>query len=117
MSQGWKITVIVLAAAGVVSTPLVWLLDGPDAGQLAGASIQAAVGIAALTWALFQHPSNHAYDTALRTGEAQASGGGTAVTGVKRPQGRGDGTARAEKTGNATAADDGSSAVSGIDYN
>jgi hypothetical protein len=48
MSQGWKITVIVLATVGVVSTPLFWLLESPDAGQLAGASVQAAVGIAAL---------------------------------------------------------------------
>ncbi|WP_406495239.1 hypothetical protein OHB06_32445 [Streptomyces sp. NBC_01604] len=116
MSQGWKITVIVLAAVGVVSTPLVWLLDSPDAGQLAGASVQAAVGIAALVWALFQRPENRTDDVAVRTGQARASGGGTAVAGVKRPQGRGSGSARAERTGNATADGDGSSAVAGIDY-
>jgi hypothetical protein len=116
MSQGWKITVIVLAAAGVVSTPLIWLLDSPDAGQLAGASIQAAVGIAALVWALFQQPGSRTDDTAVRSGQARASGGGTAVTGVKRPQGRGSGSARTERTGSATADGDGSSAVSGIDY-
>lgn len=68
MSQGWKITVIVLAVAGVVSTPLVWLLDGPDAGQLTGACVQAAAGIAALVWALFQHSGSRADDTAVRTG-------------------------------------------------
>lgn len=116
MSQAWKITVIVLAAAGVVSTPLVWLLDSPDAGQLAGASIQAAVGIAALVWALFQRPEDRTDDVAVRTGQARASGGGTAVAGIKRPQGRGSGSARAERTGNATADGDGSSAVTGIDY-
>ncbi|WP_327434661.1 hypothetical protein [Streptomyces sp. NBC_01236] len=116
MSQGWKITVIVLAAAGVLSTPLFWLLDSPDAGQLAGASIQAAVGIAALVWALFQHSENRTDDTAIRTGQALASGGGTAVTGIKRPQGQGNGSAKAERTGTATATGDGSSAVSGIDY-
>ncbi|MFD8005632.1 hypothetical protein [Streptomyces mirabilis] len=116
MSQGWKITVIVLAAAGVVSTPLIWLLDSPDAGQLAGASVQAAVGIAALVWALFQHPGNRTDDTAVRTGHAQASRGGRAVSGIGRPQGRGSGSAKAEKTGNATAGGDGSNAVSGIDY-
>ncbi|MEV5374977.1 hypothetical protein AB0L26_03225 [Streptomyces nondiastaticus] len=58
MSQGWKITVIVLAAIGVVSTPLIWLLESPGAGQLAGAATQSTVGIAALFWALFQHPEN-----------------------------------------------------------
>ncbi|MGW7043249.1 hypothetical protein ACWGDT_11085 [Streptomyces avermitilis] len=116
MSQGWKVTVIVLAAAGVLSTPLIWLLDSPDAGQLVGASIQAAVGIAALIWALLQHPGSRTDDTAARTGEARASGGGAAVTGVKRPQGRGSGSAQTDRTGNATAGGDGSSAVSGIDY-
>jgi hypothetical protein len=116
MSQGWKITVIVLAAVGVVSTPLIWLLDSPDAGQLAGASVQAAVGIAALVWALFQRPENRTDDVAVRTGQARASGGGTAVAGIKRPQGRGSGSAKAERTGNATATGDGSGAVSGIDY-
>ncbi|WP_200308275.1 hypothetical protein [Streptomyces adelaidensis] len=116
MTQGWKITVIALAAVGIVTTPLIWLLDSPGAGALAGASIQAAVGIAALVWALFQHPGNRTEDTAVRTGTARASGGGRATTGVKRPQGRGSGSARAEKTGNATATGDDSSATSGIDY-
>ncbi|WP_351234949.1 hypothetical protein [Streptomyces sp. NPDC002133] len=116
MSQGWKITVIVLAAAGVISTPLIWLLDSPDAGQMVGASIQAGVGIAALVWALLQHPGNRTDDTALRTGQARASRGGKAVSGVKRPQGKGSGSAKAERTGNATATGDGSNAVAGIDY-
>lgn len=56
MSRGWKITVMVVGVAGVVSTPLVWLLDSPDTGQLVGASVQAATGIAALVWALLQRP-------------------------------------------------------------
>lgn len=116
MTQGWKITVIVLAVTGVVSTPLIWLLDSPDAGQLAGASIQAAVGVAALVWALFQHADDRAEDTAVRTGSARASGGGRAVTGIRRPQGRGSGPARAEQTGNATAVDRDSNATTGIDY-
>ncbi|MGW1507355.1 hypothetical protein ACWCQW_55030 [Streptomyces mirabilis] len=116
MSQGWKITVILLAAVGVVSTPLIWLLDSPDTGQLAGASIQAAVGIAALIWVPFQRPDNRTDDVAVRTGRADASGGGTAVAGIKRPLGQGSGSAKAERTGNATARGNGSSAVSGIDY-
>jgi hypothetical protein len=56
VSQGWKITVMVAATVGVVSTPLVWLLDSPDTGQLVGASVQAAFGIAALVWGLLQRP-------------------------------------------------------------
>ncbi|MDT0346950.1 hypothetical protein [Streptomyces litchfieldiae] len=116
MSLGWKITVIVLAAAGVVSTPLIWLLDSPDTGQLAGASVQAAVGIAALVWALFQPSGNSADDTVVRTGQSRASDGGTAITGMRRPEGRGSGSAKADTTGDATATGDGSSAVCGIDY-
>jgi hypothetical protein len=109
MTQGWKITVIVLAAVGIVSTPLIWLLNSPDAGALAGASVQAAVGIAALVWALFQHPSPAGpTDRASRTGKA--AGGG--VTGIRRPGGRGRGAATAERTGEAS----GKNSVSGIDY-
>jgi hypothetical protein len=116
MSLRWRIAVIVLAAAGVVSTPLLWLLDSPDAGQLAGASVQAAVGIATLVWAWFQQPGNRTDDTAMRTGAAEASDGGSAVTGIRRPQGQGSGSAKAERTGNSTVTGEGSSAVSGIDY-
>ncbi|MFE2381102.1 hypothetical protein [Streptomyces misionensis] len=109
MTQGWKITVIVLAAVGVVSTPLIWLLNSPSAGELVGASIQAAVGIAALVWAMFQHSSPAGpTDKARRTGKA--SGGG--VTGIRRPGGRGRGAATAERTGEAS----GTNSVSGIDY-
>ncbi|MEV6179976.1 hypothetical protein [Streptomyces sp. NPDC052015] len=109
MTQGWKITVMVLAAVGIVSTPLLWLLDSPGAGALAGASIQAAVGIAALVWALFQHPSPAGpKDKATRTGKATRGG----TTGIKRPGGRGKGSATAERTGEAS----GEGSVSGIDY-
>lgn len=109
MSQAWKITVMVLAASGVLSTPLIWLLDSPGAGQLVGATVQAAVGIAALVWALFQRPSAVGpTDRATRTG--RASRGGT--TGVRRPGGRGRGSATAERTGEAS----GENSVSGIDY-
>ncbi|MGW1616231.1 hypothetical protein ACWCQZ_43645 [Streptomyces sp. NPDC002285] len=116
MTQGWKITIIALAVVGVLSTPLIWLLGSSSAGQLGGACIQTAVSIAALAWALFQHPANRTEDTASRTAAARASGGGRAVTGIRRPQGRGSGSARAEQTGSATAIDQDSSAISGIDY-
>jgi hypothetical protein len=95
---------------------LVWLLDSPNSGQLAGASIQAAVGIAALVWALFQQPVSRRDDVAVRTGMARASGGGSAVSGVRSAQGPRSGSARAEDTGNSTATGAGSDAVSGIDY-
>ncbi|MFF5447550.1 hypothetical protein [Streptomyces sp. NPDC012888] len=109
MSQAWKITVVVLAVIGVLSTPLIWLLDSPGTGQLAGATVQAAAGIAALVWALFQRPSSAGpVDKATRTGKA--SSGGT--TGIRRPGGRGRGSATAERTGEAS----GKNSVSGIDY-
>jgi hypothetical protein len=116
VSPPWKWTIICVAAAAIVSTPAVWLLSSPDSGQLAGASIQAAVGIVALVWALFQRPDNRTDDVATQTGQADASVGGTAVTGIRRRQGQGGGTAKAEGTGNATASGEGSSAVSGIDH-
>jgi hypothetical protein len=117
VSRPWKITAIIVAAVAIISTPAVWLLGSPDAGQLAGATIQAAVGIAALVWALFQHSDSRVDDVAVRTGQAKASGGGTAVTGIRRQQGQGSGSAKVQGSGNATASGDGSGAVSGIDYN
>nr|WP_308123137.1 hypothetical protein [Streptomyces geysiriensis] len=109
MSQCWKITVIVLAVAGVLSTPLIWLLDSPGAGQLAGATVQAAVGIAALVWTLFQRPpAAGPMDRAVRTGKASHGG----IAGIRRPGGRGRGSAVAERTGEAS----GENSVSGIDY-
>ncbi|WP_406052227.1 hypothetical protein OG280_37265 [Streptomyces virginiae] len=109
MTRGRKIAVVVVAVACIVSTPLFWLLNGPNTGQLVGASVQAAAGVAALVWALFQHPTPAGpVDRATNTGEA--SGGG--VTGIKRPGGRGDGSATAEGTGDAK----GQGSVSGIDY-
>ncbi|UQW99194.1 hypothetical protein [Streptomyces sp. RerS4] len=122
MTPGWKITVVVAAVAGIVSTPLFWLLNSPDTGQLVGASVQAAVAIGALVWALFQHPATGSapapglVDVAVDTGKAEATGGGSANAGVRRPGGAGSGSATAERTGEATADGTGSSANSGIDY-
>lgn len=120
MSRGWKITVVVAAVAGIVSTPLFWLLNSPDTGQLVGASVQAAVAIAALVWALFQQPPTGQapgpVDVAASTGKATSTGGGSAGTGVRRPAGAGSGSATAERTGDASADGAGSSASTGIDY-
>ncbi|MEU5160228.1 hypothetical protein AB0G74_11550 [Streptomyces sp. NPDC020875] len=109
MSRGWKIAVVVAAGLGIVSTPVIWLLDGPGAGQLAGASVQAAVAVVALVWAVLQQPSPAGpTDRADRTGAATDGG----VSGIRRPGGRGRGAATAERTGEAR----GPNSVSGIDY-
>ncbi|MFE4089074.1 hypothetical protein [Streptomyces sp. YIM B13502] len=120
MSPGWKMTIVVVAAAAIVSTPLLWLLDDPDTGQLVGASVQAATGIAALVWAMFQSspptPSPRADDVAVDTGKGKSTAGGSTQTGVRRPNGAGNGSAQVERTGDATADGSGSSASTGIDY-
>ncbi|MEU5159392.1 hypothetical protein AB0G74_07250 [Streptomyces sp. NPDC020875] len=109
MARLGKISVIVAAGLVVVSTPLIWLLDGPGAGQLAGASVQAAVAVAALVWAVLQPPPL-AGPTDTVSGSGTARGG--AVTGIRRPGGRGRGSASVERSGDAH----GPNAVSGIDY-
>lgn len=118
MSDRWKIAAVVLTVAVIVSTPLVWLLDGPDTGELVGASIQAATGIAGLVWTMCHQAAQAAgpADMATETGTAESSLGGHAQTGVRRPGGAGNGSAHAAQTGNATAQGAGSSASTGIDY-
>lgn len=118
MSHRWKITIIVVAVAAIVTTPLVWLLGSPDAAQLACASVQAATGIVALLWAMRSGPSAHtpARDEVHRSGAAKARDGGHANTGIKRPGGRGDGSAIVKDTGPSTAHGPGSTADSGINY-
>ncbi|MFF8955101.1 hypothetical protein [Streptomyces sp. NPDC014894] len=109
MARLWKITIIVVAGLGIVSTPLIWLWDGPGAGQLTGASVQAAVAVAALVWAVLQPPSPAGpADTVSRTGTATRG----AVTGIRRPGGLGRGSAAVERSGEAS----GPNSVSGIDY-
>ena len=55
-------------------------------------------------------------DIARYTGTANASGGGSASTGVVRPGGAGSGSATAEHTGDATAEGADSRASTGVDY-
>ena len=110
---------MVVAVAGIVSTPLYWLLDSPDTGQLVAASVQGATGIIALVWALLASPAARQpglTDAAVNTGEAKATGGGRASTGVRRPRGAGSGSAQVERTGNAIADGSDSSANTGVDY-
>ncbi|MFE7070460.1 hypothetical protein ACFU96_10275 [Streptomyces sp. NPDC057620] len=115
MSRKWKITVVVAGVAGTVSTPLIWLLNNPGTGQLVGASIQAATSIAALVWALLQRGGDGTGGAIVRSGQAHASGGGTAVSGMKRPRGQGSGSVTTERTGDATVAG-GDITNSGIHY-
>ncbi|QEV64380.1 hypothetical protein CP982_00800 [Streptomyces spectabilis] len=78
---------------------MVWLLDSPGAGELAGASIQGAVGIVALLWVVVQRPPPAGpTDWAVRTGKAHRGG----VSGIKRPGGWGRGRATAQRTGEAS---------------
>ncbi|MFF7249814.1 hypothetical protein ACFZBU_38620 [Embleya sp. NPDC008237] len=124
VTQGRKIAVVVFAVAMVVSTPLVWLLNGPEAGQVVGASVQGAVGVAALVWALLQHPPAPGPgpfpappppgDVVVRSGQAHATGGGDAHTGMRGLGG--SGPARVEDSGDAIADGPGSSAGTGIDH-
>ncbi len=102
-----------------VSTPFFWLLDNPDAGQFVAASVQGFTGVAAVVLALFQTPAaaeTRPADTAINTGKANATGGGTASTGIRRSRRLGSGSASAERTGDATADGSGSNASTGIDY-
>jgi hypothetical protein len=73
-------------------------------GVIAG-SVQCAIGIIALAWAVFVPPAAPPVtgDSAVSTGRAQATGGGGAVTGVRRPREAAGASARAERTGDATA--------------
>lgn len=115
MSGGRRAAVTVAAVLVIVSTPAFWLLDGPDTGQLAGASVQAATGVGALLWAWVQTGAE-ARDIAARTGRAEASGGGRAHTGIRRRGAVGSGAARVQHSGDAVARGQGSSAGTGVDY-
>ncbi|MFZ4276370.1 hypothetical protein ACOZFM_27115 [Streptomyces arboris] len=105
---------IVVGVACIAATPMVWLLNGPGTGELVGASLQVGTGVAALMWAWLQPRQG---DSATDTGQAKASGGGSAHTGIRRPGGAGTGSVRVDRTGDATADGFGSSADTGIDYN
>lgn len=117
MSQAWKITVVVIATSAIVSTPLAWLLNGPDTGQIVGASIQGASGMAALLWALFQPPSAAppTNEELVDSGDAEATRGIDAQTGIRGAAGAGGGSARAERTGDAFADGPDSRAGTGVD--
>lgn len=119
MSRPWKTPALVVGGVLIISTPFFWLLDNPDTGQLVAACVQCLTGVAALIPALFPSqgtPESGTVDTAISTGKAKATSGGQASTGIRRPRGAGNGSARAEQTGDANADGSGSSANTGVDY-
>ncbi|GJF28926.1 hypothetical protein KNE206_16260 [Kitasatospora sp. NE20-6] len=117
MSRALKTVVAALAAAAVLSTPAVWLLDGPGPGQFVGATVQAATGVAALVWAVLQgRPTPAVHDSAEHTGPAVATGGGRASSGVTGPADRGGGSATVRNTGAADSDGPGSRAETGVHY-
>ncbi|MER7403714.1 hypothetical protein ABT373_14795 [Streptomyces sp. NPDC000070] len=109
---------MVVAVVLTASTPFFWLLGNPDTGQLVGASVQGATGIAALVWALMQSPTSNSKPgfVVADTGRAKATGGGRASTGVRGPREAGDVPVRVERTGDAASDGPGSSASTGIDF-
>ncbi|WP_405013963.1 hypothetical protein [Kitasatospora sp. NBC_01539] len=117
MSRTPRIAVIATATAAVVSTPAVWLLDGPGPGQFVGASVQAATGVAALLWAMLRdRPAPAAHDTVEHTGDAVAVDGGNALTGFSGPADRSTGPSVTRHTGATRAEGAGSVANSGTYY-
>ena len=99
------------------------MLDSPDTGQLIGASVQTATGITTLVWALLQRsaavrasPAPGPRDEARNTGEATATAGGDATSGVQKPAGTTEGSALADGTGSARAEGSGSHANTRIKY-
>ncbi|MCX5203202.1 hypothetical protein OG897_17335 [Streptomyces sp. NBC_00237] len=115
MWGGRRAAVTVAAVLVIVSTPILWLLDGPNTGQLVGASVQAATGVGTLLWAWIQRAAE-APDSAIRTGQAEAIGGGRAHTGIRRRDVGDSAAARVQQSGDAFARGQGSSAGTGIDY-
>jgi hypothetical protein len=110
MTSGTRITIGALGAVGMAATPVVWWLNGPGTAQTVAAVVQGIVSIAAFMWAVLHRPSapSGPTDKVVRTGKASRGG----VAGIRRPGGRGRGSAVAKRTGEAT----GKNSVSGIDY-
>ncbi|MDT3395338.1 hypothetical protein RKE29_01515 [Streptomyces sp. B1866] len=121
ISKGKMAAIVAAAAAAIVSTPLYWLLGGPDTGQLVAASLQGATGVFALAWALLTSPvapepvPRDVTDVVVKDGgSASASGGGTAISGALLRNGAVREPIWVEKSGHATAEGAQSTACSGI---
>ncbi|MFJ1913375.1 hypothetical protein ACIOGX_15810 [Streptomyces sp. NPDC088147] len=122
-----KAVIMASAGAAIVSTPLYWLLGGPDSGQLAAASVQGATGVIALAWSLLARPAVPgpapvpepalAPAAALAAGPAPASESrateATDIADVADAAGVADATDVATDTGRSSARD-GGRAISGV---
>ncbi|MFJ6182606.1 hypothetical protein [Streptomyces sp. NPDC092295] len=119
-----KAVIMASAGAAIVSTPLYWLLGGPDSGQLAAASVQGATGVIALAWSLLARPAVPgpapvpgpalAPAAALAAGPAPASEPrATEATDIADVAGVADATDVATDTGRSSARD-GGRAISGV---
>ncbi|MEU0278901.1 hypothetical protein [Streptomyces sp. NPDC006195] len=122
-----KAVIMASAGAAIVSTPLYWLLGGPDSGQLAAASVQGATGVIALAWSLLARPAVPgpapvpgpalAPAAALAAGPAPASEPrapeATDIADVADAAGVADATDVATDTGRSSARD-GGRAISGV---
>ncbi|MEU0991601.1 hypothetical protein [Streptomyces sp. NPDC005953] len=121
VSKGMKVAIMTGAAAAIASTPLYWLLGGPDSGRLVAASVQGATGVIALVWSLFTSPGSpeprtatDAVDIVSGSGRASASDGGTAVSGGVRGSVADSIPMRVQDSGKVTAEGPGSFACSGV---
>jgi hypothetical protein len=117
-----KIVLVVGAVVLAVASPLAFTLGPAGVGDTVSGSIIAATAVAALAVPLWTsstdgpEPDGAASGETVvkRTGRAQATGGGRAITGVLRLRGR-SGRASAKRTGPAIAEGPGSRAVSGVE--
>jgi hypothetical protein len=117
-----KVVLAVGTGALAVASPLAFTLGPAGMGDTVSASIIAATAVAALVVPMWSGGTrspkpddqvpNDTY--AMKTGKAEADGGGDANTGVRRQRGT-VGPVRAERTGPAVAHGPGSRANSGVE--
>ncbi|MEU0741955.1 hypothetical protein [Streptomyces sp. NPDC006134] len=113
MTRKVRITLIVAGALCVATTPLVWALLGQENGEMTGVVLQVATGVAALLLGLLRREPQGVVVEAVDTGAA-VSRGGSANSGVVLGGSTGAvSSARAERTGDATAEGEGN-ANSGV---
>ncbi|MFH8473685.1 hypothetical protein [Streptomyces sp. NPDC018000] len=113
MTRRVRITLITAGALCVATTPLVWALFGQENGEMAGVVLQVAAGVAALLLGLLKREPQSVVVEAVDTGKAVANVG-SANSGVVLGGSAGTvSSARAERTGDATA-EGGGNANSGV---
>jgi hypothetical protein len=111
-------------AVFAVASPLAFTLGSADLGGVVSSSIIAAMAVATLVVSIWpgrgdagsagSNADVSGDSVAVRTGQAHATSGGDANTGVRRRRGTA-GNWRAERTGSAVARGEGSHANSGVE--